>query len=265
MRRLLALLLPLATACTMEHQIVAGGHPDDRDDDDDDGLASFGDGGDDWTDAGGDASEDDGDDEEPPEDEDGQDDEPPEDEEEDPGEAQPRAPKKGEIVVNELMIDPAAVSDKTGEWLELRNVGSATLDLSDHLLIDADVDLAELTPLYDDALVVEKGGYLVLCASADPVENGGIDCDATYVYSTWGEGFAMANSGDEVGLVSPEGDMLDAVVYGGEEVHVGASIGVDPALADPDTNDDAWAWCAQTDALDGDDAGTPGYRNNDCD
>ena len=53
------------------------------------------------------------------------------------------------------------------------------------------------------------GDFLVVCASRDAAANGGVPCDAEYFYQTWGGGFALANSEDEVVLVDPDGAEVD--------------------------------------------------------
>lgn len=259
------LLSLLLLACTMEHQIVAG-VPNDSDEDAPTTPYTFGSGGDeaddeddseDASDAGG------GPDQEPDED----DDEDPEgseggDDEEAGLEARP--PERGEIVISELMIDPDATSDRSGEWVEIRNTGSALLDLSEHVLFDGGVDEAVLSELFDGSLELDVDGYLVLCAEPDEELNGGVECDGAYTYETWGGGFALSNGGDEVGIEGPDGRELDVMGYDLEEVSVGASLGLDPSATSPSSNDDADAWCPQDSELPGGDRGTPGRRNQSC-
>ena len=155
----------------------------------------------------------------------------------------PRAPRQGELVISELMIDPRDRPDSEGEWVELWNRGDAWVDLEGHLLADAGVDAFEL-----GSVVVEPGGFVVLCPE-------GSGCDGEYVYETWGGGFALSNTEDEVLLLAPDGALLDEVAYGEGFAIVGASVGVDPDEATVSLNDDLDHWCEQD---------NPGEENDWC-
>ena len=50
--------------------------------------------------------------------------------------ADPIEPRVGDIIFTELMLDPAQVADKTGEWVEMKNISGYTLDLSGFALRD---------------------------------------------------------------------------------------------------------------------------------
>jgi len=259
------LLSLLMLACTMDHHFVAS-VPDASDDEDPNTPYLFGNG-DDEPDADGDGQGTSGGEDEPDQDPDQDEDQDPEgsegEDDEDEG-LEARPPERGEIVLSELMIDPDATSDRAGEWLEIRNTGSALLDLSEHVLFDDGVDEAEIFEIFDGSLELEVDGYLVLCAEPDEDLNGGVECDGSYTYETWGGGFALSNGGDEVGIEGPDGRELDVMAYDGEEVSVGASLGLDPSATSPSSNDDADAWCPQDAELSGGDQGTPGRRNQSC-
>lgn len=176
----------------------------------------------------------------------------------------PREPEAGELVISELMIDPEATSDRLGEWVELYNGGSHWVDLSGHRLADDGVDDHAIQPTGAGSLVVGPGGFLVICASDDRWDNGGVDCQGTVPYETWGGGFALSNSEDEVVLLSPTGVTLDRFAYDADFAYVGASMGVDPEHATVSENDDTDAWCDQWSFLSGGDYGNPGESNDWC-
>lgn len=186
-----------------------------------------------------------------------------EDETEEPGSSQSsaRAPKHGELVISELMIDPSAVPDAEGEWVELWNRGDAWVDLDGHILADDDVDGVEMT----GDLVVAPGGFLVVCANDSRWDNGGVTCDGAYVYETWGDGFALSNPEDEVILKQPDGTTLDRFEWSDEDwAQAGESMGVDPDEATVGLNDDIEHWCAQWGVLSSGDSGNPGEENDWC-
>ncbi|MCP4808018.1 MAG: lamin tail domain-containing protein [Proteobacteria bacterium] len=185
------------------------------------------------------------------------------DETEEPGSSRDsaRAPKRGEVVINELLIDPDGVSDADGEWVELWNVGSAWVDLEGARLADEGVDDIEIE---GSDLVVEPGGFLVVCAEDSTWDNGGVDCQATFVYETWGGGFAMSNIEDEVVLYAGDGTKLDDVSWGEGFAAVGEAMGVDPDQASVNLNDDLSDWCEQWGWLNSGDMGNPGEENDWC-
>lgn len=176
----------------------------------------------------------------------------------------PRPPVPGDLVLNELMINPAEVSDASGEWVELWNRSDAWVDVEGYRLADDNVDDYTFDPTDEDSLIVAPGGFLVVCASRDAAANGGVPCDAEYFYQTWGGGFALANSEDEVVLVDPDGVEVDRVAYGAGFVRTGAALGVDPSRATVGGNDAADGWCAQSARLASGDLGTPGQENDRC-
>jgi Lamin Tail Domain len=171
-----------------------------------------------------------------------------------------RAPRVGDLLITELMIDPSAVEDRAGEWFELQNSSDAILDLSGLRVSDLGIDTFEPTPRGSWELT--PGGVVVVCAAA--TGNGGVDCQATYTYDTFGGGLAFANTGDELVVTGEDGSELDRVVWTEADVPTGAALGLDPRWTSPSENDQMGRWCAQSALLSGGDAGTPGAANDGC-
>ena len=180
----------------------------------------------------------------------------PDTEEEESG---PRPPAVGELVISELMINPAGVGDEVGEWVELYSRADVPLTLGGLMLGDEGVDGA-LVAFSDE--VVAPGGYLVLCASE--TSNGGVSCQGTYLYQSFGGGFALSNTEDEVLLIGADGTTLDTVRYGEGFSLTGQSVGVAPGCLDTASNDVISCWCGQSGGLSSGDQGNPGKTNNDC-
>ena len=176
------------------------------------------------------------------------------------GGAGPRAPTRGDLVLSELMCDPAAVADSLGEWVEIAHVSAHELDLTGLQLGD---DNADLTTIIGTATLA-PGGFAVLCADGSRAANGGVSCAATYRYTTSGGGLSLANTGDEVNLLGADGALLDAMTYGTGFATAGVSMGVPPAKLTPNGNDAAGAWCPQTARLSGGDSASPGEPNAGC-
>lgn len=93
----------------------------------------------------------------------------------------------GDLVVTEVMANPAAVSDTRGEWFEILNTSSSTLDLSGLTIADTGSNSHTLT-----GVTLDSGALLVLGRDSDSASNGGYTPD--YVYS----GFTLGNSSDEI-------------------------------------------------------------------
>ena len=148
--------------------------------------------------------------------------------------------------------------------MELWNISDDWVDLTGAHLADDDVDDYEIEPEWTDALVVGPGEYLIICVDSDWWFNGGVDCDGTVLYQTYGGGFALSNTEDEVILIAESGTTLDTVRYGINFAEVGASMGVDPDAASVSGNDDLDDWCDQWDSLAFGDGGSPGRENDWC-
>lgn len=93
----------------------------------------------------------------------------------DAGEVSPgtRAPRPGEIVIDELLVDPAG-NDLGHEWIEIANVSGEPLDLATLHLSDGETDVAL------SAGVLPSRGLLVLGQSADRAHNGDAPVDVAY-------------------------------------------------------------------------------------
>jgi hypothetical protein len=180
------------------------------------------------------------------------------------GSSNARAPKAGELVIHEIMIDPQAVPDAVGEWVEIYNDSGFTLDLTGHRLADDNKDDTVIQASYSKSLVVEPGEYLVICAEDDYFDNGGADCHGTFHYETWGGGFALSNTGDEVILLAPNGKELDVFAYGTNFAVPGVAMGLAEEWIGTSGNDRESHWCEQVKMMKSGDEGTPDRYNNMC-
>ncbi len=175
-----------------------------------------------------------------------------------------RLPSIGEMVITELMIHPRAVDDAVGEWVEIENTTSAWIDLSGHRLGDGGVDDTEIDAVAADSLRIAPDGLAVICVEAEFWDNGGVDCDGTVRYWTFGGGFAMSNTEDEVILRSPGGTVLDEVRWGEGFSVEGSSLGLRADAHSASANDSLSNWCTQWSWLPMGDVGTPGEDNDSC-
>ena len=151
----------------------------------------------------------------------------------------------GELILSELMVDPLATVDSSGEWFELHNTTASDVDLSTLSVADADTDAFSI----DDTLVIPAGAYMVFGVSDDDAANGGVPVD--YVYT----GMNLANGGDELKL-DAGGLILDELTW--------ASTDDLPPGGQALTTDDSGDECGAIDVYGDGDLGTPGEANPDC-
>lgn len=95
------------------------------------------------------------------------------------------APSSGDLIVSEIMADPAAVTDAAGEWFEVfvaRNV-----DLNGLVIGTESGSMTAVTST--ECAAATAGTFLVFARGLDPAENGGLPSVAARF------GFALPNSG----------------------------------------------------------------------
>ena len=176
----------------------------------------------------------------------------------------PRRAYSGEVIINEVMIDSDAVQDKYGEWVELYNTTEYWLDLRQYRLRDQGVDDYEIQEVSPGSMIIEPNGFLVICAETDYWNNGGVNCDGAFLYQTFGGGFGLSNSEDEVLLYSHVNHMIDRMTYVEGFSVMGSSLGVSPTYATEAGNDYSTNWCDQWGFLPMGDSGSPGETNDTC-
>jgi len=161
----------------------------------------------------------------------------------------------GDLVISEVMYNPAAVGDVDGEWFEI------------YVMYEGDVDLGGLSicdnqgcTSINTSLLVQSGSYVVVGTNADTATNGGVDVDFEYSGLN-----GLSNSGDVITL-SYGGIIMDTVDYtlgfpnlNGESMTLGSQ------NLTADLNDEFFHWCAATSVYGDGDLGTPGAENDSCD
>lgn len=176
-------------------------------------------------------------------------------------EAEEVVAEPGDLVFSELMINPEAVEDEVGEWVELYNTSGSPIDVAGYTFRDDDTDAWVL----EGPILVAAADYVVLCANVDPTLNGGIACDGVFFRDSTGNGLALANGPDEVVLTRPDGVDIDFLHY--EELWYvpGFATGLDPSWLRSGDNDDVTHWCNAVTLLPGAvEPGTPGSQNDLC-
>ena len=164
----------------------------------------------------------------------------------------------GQIVINEIMQNPRAVPDTDrGEWFELYNAGSRSVDMAGWKIKDDEHD-SHVIDSANGTTTIAAGSYLVLCANPDMKANGGVRCDYDYDYNS----FKLSNSSDEVVLIDANDVERARVVYYDSDTFPLES-GVSMAFISPDLDNNEGAnWCRSAAVVYGDgDHGTPGAAN----
>ena len=158
-----------------------------------------------------------------------------------------------QIVINEIMYDPRAVSDDNGEWVEVTNIGPDPVDLQGWTLKDN----FNNRHVFSSSVIVNPGAYVVLGRSG--TMNGGYTAD--YVYGN--TDFFLKNSGeDAVILQDPSGMTIDTVDYGTDTPWPVKQSGYSIELTRPSLNNVSPAnWQLATQTFGDGDYGTPGLPN----
>jgi len=167
-------------------------------------------------------------------------------------------PAVGDIIISEIMQNPAEVSDANGEYFEVYNTTMAPIDLLG-LTIESNSSFSELI---SQSVVVAAGGYAVLGINADQSTNGGLVVD--YEYNS--NNGILGNNSDFVQLVCG-GTIIDVVAYDGGPNFPdpnGASMNLNPAFFNAIDNDTGANWCESTIPYGDGDLGTPGSANEVC-
>ncbi len=159
----------------------------------------------------------------------------------------------GDVVINEVMQNPAAVSDAAGEWFEIRNATGAPINLDGWTVASGTAETHTIAA--GGSLVLPADGYVVLGRSADPATNGGYT--PNYVMAS----ITLGNAADFL-VLRESGVTIDSVAWDDGATFPdpdGASMELKDPLAD---NRLGANWAANTTTPYGaGDFGTPGAQN----
>jgi hypothetical protein len=159
-------------------------------------------------------------------------------------------PTAGQVFFTEVMADPKAVADTSGEWLEL--LASADVDLNGTVF---SVGTSSRVLSAPSCLHMASGSYAVLAHATDAGTNGGLP----NVLATFTQ--ALGNSGGTVSLSADDAG-VDTAVYGAAVS--GIAWQLDPLQLDAVSNDNPTSFCRATVAYGAGDLGTPGAANTAC-
>ena len=110
----------------------------------------------------------------------------------------------GDLLITEVMANPAAVSDDAGEWFEIINTTTDEIDLNGILLRDNGSD--QHTVSSATTLLLAAGAYFTFGRNGDTNNNGGYQTDYTY------RAFSLANNSDEI-ILGTATTIIDSLFY----------------------------------------------------
>ena len=165
-------------------------------------------------------------------------------------------PEPGSVVFTEIMVNPTAVMDITGQWFEVRNCTSSQIDLQGTVVSNQVGD----SHLVQYPVVVQPGDWAVFGRNVSEELNGGFQPD--YVYS----GVKFNLNEDTLTLTSPGGGLLDSLHYDSAifPMVAGHSMNLHQLVHSDSANDEPEVWCAAQWLMTGFDSGSPGYHNMLC-
>ncbi|NCG20512.1 MAG: tandem-95 repeat protein [Rhodobacterales bacterium] len=165
---------------------------------------------------------------------------------------------EGDLVITEIMQNPAAVSDNDGEWFEFVNAAAFEIDLDGLEVSDASGVMFTVS----GATRVAPGDYALFVRVGDPLLNGDLP-RATYDYA--GGANLLNGAGELILGVGPT--VIDEVFWDGGFTFPdpsGASMQLSDGVLDVFDNDVGANWCEGTLAYGDGDLGTPGSANVVC-
>jgi hypothetical protein len=156
----------------------------------------------------------------------------------------------GDLVISEVMADPAAVSDANGEWFEV--LVTRNVDLNGVAVAGTGNAAAPLQG--PECMEVAAGSYLIFARNDDPTANGGLP-RVDFPFS-----ISLNNSNGALRLLIDDTD-LDAITWSSSTA--GVSSQVRPGQLTVTGNDAAANFCppAAGATYGGGDRGTPGVAN----
>lgn len=160
-------------------------------------------------------------------------------------------PTAGGVVISEIMPNPDASQDDTGEWFEI------------YFTQDADLNGLSLAKGDDEPILIldtechhfTAGSYAVVARSVDSALNGGLpQVDGVF-------GFSLKNTDGDLRIGYGD-ETLDEVRWG--STGAGEATQVDVDFLTASGNDDLTVFCDATESYGDGDLGTPGSDNGQC-
>ncbi|MCU0869892.1 MAG: lamin tail domain-containing protein [Burkholderiales bacterium] len=124
----------------------------------------------------------------------------------------------GDLLISEVMVNPAKVADSVGEWFELHNRSRAAIDLAG-LVVSSGGTRTDETFTVTGNHVLDSGGFAVFARSGDPAVNGGVTADIVYRSA-----LSFGNAVDWLRIGRPDGSALMEVQWDTPEAGRGLDV-----------------------------------------
>ena len=168
-------------------------------------------------------------------------------------------PVEGDLVISEVMPNPAAVSDSEGEWFEILAIHS--FDLNGVGLDRAGDTSNPMVIASADCIHVDAGSHVVFAHNADMAMNGGLPAGTIRGTFTFALVDGTAAAPGDVRVMAGT-NVIDAITW--TSTRSGRSHALDPDITDPTANDSEANFCDATAVYGAGDQGTPGTANAQC-
>jgi hypothetical protein len=158
----------------------------------------------------------------------------------------------GDLVISEIMPNPALTTDPLGEWFEVYNTTTTDIRICKWTVADNVGSHVMSEPVY-----VPAGGYAVFGYSDSYSAMGGVVVDYSYAGA-----LLLSNTADRIVLTDPFVGEIDRVEWTTSFPYAsGYSMELRKTKLDRVSNDTASSWCAASSKFNATDYGTPGSPN----
>ncbi|MGB0589444.1 MAG: lamin tail domain-containing protein [Myxococcota bacterium] len=167
-------------------------------------------------------------------------------------------PGPGELVLTEIMPNPAGISDNQGEWFELTVLAPGPVNLEGCVLSSGTTESHTIS--HGGGLLAAPGDVLLFTRSSDVDLNGGLVGDYTYA------SLSLGNVADSLRLHCQDA-LIDSVTWGadlGFPLAAGESMQLSTDAYQSDANDEGSVWCGASAVYADGNTGTPGAPNPPC-
>lgn len=168
------------------------------------------------------------------------------------------------LVINEVLANPGGtISDASGEWFEVMNVGTLPVDLQGLVIADSAASGRRPYHFIVGSLVVEPGLSVVFGSTTNTTDNGGVPVDYAYGFA-----LALANSLDAIKISRVFGDdtlTIDRTQYASAAISAQNGISRElknPALNNANMDGSNWADASVVAVYGPGGRGTPGEQNS---
>ncbi|MEM6989005.1 MAG: lamin tail domain-containing protein [Myxococcota bacterium] len=161
---------------------------------------------------------------------------------------------EGDLVITEVMYNPAFCTDAACEWIEIYNATDNPVDLVGLVLSDIGASSGEI----EESAILPAGEYGVLATGDE--NSWGYSFTPLAHYGSTGPFFSQ-DKGDLVEIANAA-TTIDIILYTASgDLNAGASLELDPGSLDAVLNDDEDVWCVAQDDFGDGDFGSPGAAN----